>query len=52
LIACQDFHQHSDDDDCPIGGYRALRHTMSPLKEFRPIKIAEFFGKEVLLFNT
>lgn len=52
LIACQDFHQHSDDDDCPIGGYRALRHTMSPLKKFRPVKIAEFFGKEVLLFNT
>lgn len=51
IVLCNDRLQLYDNQNCHLGGYRALNHTMLPMREF-PFKLAkEFLHKEILIWE-
>lgn len=51
LLVTNDCRQVSPADDCTLGGYRALCHTMFPLAQYRPRVILEYLHKSILLIQ-
>jgi SAM-dependent methyltransferase len=51
IFLVQDVHQKANDDDCILGGYRALHPMMKPLKEFRLQIVGEYLHKAILAMD-
>lgn len=49
LVATQDRHQNTDNQDCPLGGYRALDLSMQPLRDLGLLPLCHYLHKSVLL---
>jgi hypothetical protein len=48
ILLCQDNAQKSPEQDCHVGGYRALNYTMKPLARFNLVKECDVRHKHLL----
>lgn len=48
-LFCQDFRQKIENQDCHLGGYRALHYDKYPLKQFSMMRLVEVNHKHILL---
>ena len=51
VIATQDCQGAQDDQDCELGGFRALSAKTEPLHAYGPVLLAEYLHKSILLFR-
>jgi SAM-dependent methyltransferase len=52
LVCTQDRQQATDDQDCPLGGYRGLDPALAPLRGLGLVPFCEYLHKNVLLLPT
>lgn len=51
LVFCQDSKQIHPNQDCPLGGYRALSLSMEPLARYPFVKLAKVFHKDLAIIE-